>query len=353
MAKKDYYEILNVKKTDSNEVIKKSYKKLAMKFHPDKAEESKKSEYEEKFKEISEAYNTLSSKEKRQRYDMGAQGGFNQGGHQRQGNTGGFGDIFEDLLRSQGMGGFGGQQQQEEDLDLHYRITIEFTEAAFGVEKEISVRKNIPCEKCKGTGSKDNKFKPCETCKGQGRIQVNQQTPFGMMRRTIECNKCNGDGKITINSCKKCNGSGITSSKEKVKIKIPKGIDNGQTIRVQGAGNASKNRRTGDMFLEVRVRSHKTFKRDSFDVYMKFPITFSRAALGGQIKIPTLKKEVKVKLGKGTESGAVLRLKGHGIPHVNNPFITGDQFVEIIVETPKKLSRAQTKLFKELEKLDK
>ncbi len=352
MAKKDYYEILNAKKTDSEDVIKKNYKKLAMKFHPDKASDDKKAEYEEKFKEISEAYNTLSNKEKKQRYDMQGQGGFSQSGHQgRSGNMGGFGDMFEDLLRSQGMGGFGGQQ--EEDLDLHFRITIKFEEAAFGVEKEISIKKEASCKKCEGTGSEDNKFETCEYCKGQGRIQVNQQTPFGTMRRTIECNKCNGQGKITKNKCRKCNGQGTTSNAEKVKIKIPKGIDNGQTIRIQGAGDASKNNRTGDLFLEVSVLPHKTFKRDGFDIYMKFPITFARAALGGKIKIPTLKKEVKVKLGKGTNSGAVLRLKGHGIPHVNSLYETGDQFVEIIVETPKKLSRAQTKLFKELDKLDK
>jgi len=352
MAKKDYYKVLNVKKTDSDEIIKKSYKKLAMKFHPDKAEENKKKEYEKKFQEINEAYDTLSNSEKKQRYDMGEQGGFSQASGSRGNNQGGFSSMFEDLLRGSGIGGFG-REEQRENLDLHYRITIDFTEAAFGVEKEIRVQKNISCKKCNGTGSKDNKFENCTDCNGQGIINVNQQTPWGTMRRTVSCERCNGKGKITKNKCEKCNGSGITSSNEKVKIKIPRGIDNGQTIRVQNAGNASKSSSTGDLFLEVRVKPHKTFKRDGFDIYMKFPITFSRAALGGQIKIPTLKKEVKVKLGKGTKSGSVLRLKGHGISFVNNPYQTGDQFVEIILETPKRLTRAQTKLFKELEKLDK
>ncbi|MFH0808375.1 MAG: molecular chaperone DnaJ [archaeon] len=358
MAKKDYYEILNVKKTDSDEVIKKNYKKLAMKFHPDKAsDDTERKKFEEKFKEINEAYTTLSNKEKKQRYDMGEQGnsnqssGFRNSSGFRSSDYGGFSSMFEDLLRSSGMGGFG-RQEREEDLDLHYQITIEFTEAAFGVEKEILIKKDISCKTCKGTGSKDNKFKTCETCKGQGRININQQTPWGTIRRTVVCDSCNGEGKTTENKCNKCNGAGTISSKEKVKIKIPKGIDNKQTIRIQEAGNASKNNQTGDLFLEVRVNPHKIFKRDGFDIYIKFPITFSKAALGGEIKIPTLKKEVTVKLGKGTESGAVLRLKGHGIPHVNNPYITGDQFVEIKVETPKKLTRAQIKLFKELEKLD-
>jgi molecular chaperone DnaJ len=344
MAKKDYYEILNVKKGDSEDIIKKSYKKLAMKYHPDKAEGDKKKEHEEKFKEINEAYSTLSNKEKRQRYDMGGQGGFNQGSGFQGGGGGGFSDMFEDLLRGSGMGGFGGGQR--ENLDIQYRVTIEFEEAAFGVEKEIKIQRDVSCEKCKGTGSKDDKFETCKKCNGQGRINATQQTPWGNIRRTVHCNECNGEGKIIENKCGECNGSGVTSAKEKVKIKIPKGIDNGQTIRIQGAGNASKTGRTGDLFLEVRVAPHKIFKRDGFDIYMKFPITFSRAALGGQIKIPTLKKEIKVKLGKGTESGAILRLKGHGIPYLNSLYETGDQFVEIIVETPKKLTRAQKKLFK-------
>ena len=349
MAKKDYYEILEVKKTDSEETIKKNYKKLALKYHPDKASEDKKKEYEEKFKEINEAYTTLSDKEKKRKYDMGGSGGFTQDSSSR-GRQGGFSDIFEDLLR--GSGFHGGFQEEREDLDLHYQITIEFTEAVFGCEKELSIKKDIPCKTCNGTGSKDNKFETCKTCNGQGRINKTQTTPWGTMRRTVTCNECNGEGKITKDKCKNCNGSGTENSKEKIKIKIPKGIDNGQTIRVRGAGNASKNNQTGDLFLEIQVKPHKIFKRDGFDIYIKFPITFARAALGGEISIPTLTKEVKVKLAKGTESGAILRLKEHGIPFINNPYQTGDQFVEIKVETPKKLSKAQIKLFKELEKLD-
>ncbi len=351
MAKKDYYKILNVSKSDSEEAIKKRYKKLAMKFHPDKASDDDKKAHEEKFKEINEAYDTLSNKEKKARYDMGGQGGFSQASGFGQGNQGGFSSMFEDLLRGSGMGGF--SENQREDLDLHYRITIEFEEAAFGVEKKISVKRDSLCDKCRGTGSEDDKFENCKTCQGQGVINVNQQTPWGTIRRTVPCDKCSGKGKTTKNPCKKCKGTGIKNTKEKVKIKIPEGIDNGQTMRIQNAGNTSKNNNKGDLFLEIQVRPHKTFKRDGFDIYMKFPITFSKAALGGEIKIPTLKKEVKVKLGKGTESGAVLRLKGHGIPFINTPYQTGDQFVEIILKTPKKLTRAQKKLFKELEKLDK
>ncbi len=344
---KDYYEILGVKKTDSDEVIKKSYKKLALKFHPDKASDDKKKTYENKFKEINEAYTTLSNPEKKRRYDMGGNSQFNQGSNFR-GRSGGFSDIFEDLLR--GNGSFG--QEPQEDLDLHYRITIKFEEAAFGVEKELSIKKDILCETCDGTGSKDKKVKTCQKCGGHGKLKMNQQTPWGMISQAIGCDECNGTGKIPENKCRRCNGSGIVNSKESVKIKIPKGIDNGQTIRIQNAGNIGRNNSMGDILLEIRILPHKIFQRDGFDIYMKFPISFSKAALGGEIKIPTFKKDVKVKLGKGTQSGNILRLKGHGIPLVNNPSHIGDQFVEIVVETPKKLSRAQAKLFKKLEELD-
>ncbi len=347
---KDYYEILGVKKTDSDEVIKKSYKKLAIKFHPDRAKDNKKSEYEEKFKEINEAYTTLSDAEKKRRYDMGGSNHSNQSSNfsGRGRGSGGFSDMFEDLLR--GSSSFG--QESQEDLDLHYRITIKFEEAVFGVEKEISIRRDIPCKTCEGTGSKDKKTKTCRKCGGHGRLKMNQQTPWGMMSQTVSCDECNGIGKIPENKCRKCNGSGIINAKENVKIKIPKGIDNGQTMRVQNTGNRGRNNSIGDLLLEVRVLPHKTFQRDGFDVYMKFPISFSKAALGGEVKIPTLGKEIKIKIGKGTQSGSVLRLKGHGIPFVNSPSHIGDQFVNIIVETPKKLSRAQSKLFKELEELD-
>jgi len=349
MKKKNYYEILNVKKNDSEENIKKSYKKLAIKFHPDKVKDDKKKEYEEKFKEINEAYSTLSNKEKRMRYDMGETNQFNQSSEKR----GGFSDIFEELLRGASFNQGFSQEEMEKDLDLHYRITIEFIEAAFGVEKEISVKKDVPCKKCKGTGSKDNKFEKCRKCNGQGILKMNQQTPWGIISRTIECEECQGKGKIITNKCRTCQGKGIENIKEKVKIKIPKGIDNRQTIRIQNEGNSNKNNSKGDLFLEIQVKPHKIFKRDGFDIYMKFPITFSKAALGGEIRIPTLSKEIKVNLKKGSEFGNILRLKGHGIPFLNSPNHAGDQFIEITIKTPKKLSRSQIKLFKELEKLEK
>jgi molecular chaperone DnaJ len=346
---KDYYKILDVNKTDSVDVIKKSYKKLAMKYHPDKAGDDKKKEFEEKFKEINEAYSTLSDESKRGQYDAGGQNNkFSQNSNFQGGD---FSDLFGDIF---GGGGFGGQSQEEElEKDLHFRLTIDFTEAAFGCEKEIAIKKNISCKSCNGTGSENDDFQTCSKCAGHGRIEVTQQTPFGVMRQVRGCDGCNGEGQIPKVKCKKCKGSGIVNKKEKIKIQIPKGIDNGQTLRITNAGNASKGGRKGDLFLEINIKPHKIFKRDGFDVYMDFSITFAEAALGAEVSIPTLTDKIKIKIAKGTESGSTLRLREKGIAYVNNPEYVGDQFVNLIVKTPKKLTRTQTKLFEELKKLDK
>lgn len=352
MTKKDYYETLGVKKTDSEETIKKQYKKLAIKFHPDKASnEKERKEYEEKFKSINEAYAVLSNPEKKKQYDTMGQNPFgNFSGFRNQGGgMGDLSDIFEQLFRGSGFRG----REKYENLDLYNQITIEFTEAAFGTEKEITIEKNTPCEKCEGTGSSNKKFEKCEKCSGIGRIQIRQQTPWGIMAQETECNECKGTGKKIKNPCRKCNGEGLNQGKEKIKIKIPAGIDNGQTIRIQNAGNINKNKQKGDLLLKIRVLPHKIFKRENFDIYMKFPISFSKAALGGEIEIPTLESDLKIKIKKSTQTGSILRLKGEGIPFINNPKQRGDQFIEIIVETPKKLSRKQIKLLKELEKLEK
>lgn len=346
-VKKDYYEILGVKKTDSDDAIKKAYKKLALKYHPDKAAADKKKEYEDKFKEINEAYSTIGDPEKRKKHDMGGESPFS--GHSSRG--GGFSDIFGDLFR----GGFGGDYDDEEEVDpdLRYEITIEFTEAVFGAEKEILIKKNIPCEVCDGTGAEDKVFRKCSKCNGQGRIKVTQRTPFGMISQVAKCDNCNGEGQIPENECPHCDGKGVFESREKAKIKIPRGIDNGQTLRIAGGGNATKNGEDGDLYLLIKVKPHKIFKRDKFDIYMDLTISFSQAALGAEIAIPTLNsEEIKIKVASGTQSGSVLRLKGRGIPVLNSPNHHGDQFVKITVKTPPKLSKAQAKLFEELRLLD-
>lgn len=350
MAKKDYYEILGVKKTDSIDTIKKSYKKLALKYHPDKASESKKKEYEEKFKEINEAHSTLSNEEKRKNYDMGGQNQF--GGFNRNSGFGAqdFSEMFQDLFDSDS---FGGRRDSQELQDLHYNISISFIEAAFGCEKELLIRKNILCNVCDGTGAKDNQFNNCEKCNGQGKLNVRQRTPWGTINRTVICDDCNGEGKTAKNKCENCKGEGIISSKETMKIKIPKGIDNGQTLRIGQGGNAIKGGQKGDLFLTIQIKPDKIFKRENFDIFMEFPISFSQAALGCKISIPTLNGEgVKIKIKKGIETGEILRLKGKGIPFLDDPYFLGDQYIKIIVKTPKKLNKAQTKLFKKLLDLD-
>jgi len=345
---KNYYQILEVKKTDSIETIKKSYKKLALKYHPDKAEESKKKEYESNFQAINEAYSILSDPAKKQRYDSGETGNFSSRSS-GSGSMSDFGDIFGDLFR----GRFNESSYDEEtDLDLHYGLVIDFNEAAFGCEKEIMIKRNVQCKKCKGSGSEDGKFEKCERCGGSGKLEANQQTPWGLIRQKVKCPSCNGVGKKAKNECNSCNGSGVQSSKEKVKIKIPAGIDNGQTLRVMREGDFSKGGDKGDLFLRIQITPHKTFRREDVDVYIDFPISFSQAALGDKLMIPTISEEVKIKIAAGTESGSVLRIREQGIPHINNPKYRGDQFVKLIIKTPKKLTRAQTKLFKELGKLD-
>lgn len=348
MAKKDYYETLGVSKNDSIETIKKRYKKLALKFHPDKAEKDKKEEYEENFKKINEAYSVIGDEEKRRKYDVGETGQFNQETNFR----GGFSDIFEELLRGGSFGNDFGSRSQE-NHDLHYRITIGFTEAAFGYEKKISIKRKVTCDLCDGTGAKNKELEVCQKCGGQGRIKINQRTPWGIISQAMECDKCHGTGKIPKKKCRKCDGLGLINKREKVKIKIPAGIDDGQTLRIPNNGNAARGGRKGDLFLTVQIEPHKIFKREGFDIYMEFPITFSQAALGDKISIPTLKgNNIKIKIGKGTDHGTMLRLKGRGIPFIDDPFYKGDQFVKITIETPKKLNHAQTKLFKELKKLD-
>ena len=362
MVKKNYYEILGVKKTDSIETIKKSYRKLALKFHPDKACEDKKKDCEESFKEINEAYSILSDKEKRRKYDSGETDHLNRGSSGSSPHGGNFGGgsfgggDFSDILRNLFNGGnFEGRFSDDDspEQDLRYELTIEFKEAAFGCEKEISLKKDILCNICKGTGSDNEKFSNCFKCEGHGRLKVNQRTPWGLISQTVECPDCEGEGQIPENKCKHCKGSGIITSKEKFKIKIPCGIDNGQVLRVNGGGNAIKNGSRGDLFLNIRVKPDKVFTRKEFNIFMKVDISFSQAALGGEISIPTLSsEEIKIKISKGTESGSVLRLKGRGIPFLDDSHHRGDQFVNIIVKTPKKLSKAQIKLFEELAKLD-
>ncbi|MCK4650308.1 molecular chaperone DnaJ [Candidatus Pacearchaeota archaeon] len=353
MAKKDYYEILGVSKSDTKDAIKKAYKKLALKYHPDKAPKNKKTEYEEKFKEMSEAYTVLTDDKKRSQYDSMGQDAFNQGYSQENfSREEDISNIFKDLFGNSFFGGSQGDSFRTTGDDLQYELIIDFKEAAFGCEKKIEIRKDILCDSCDGTGAKDKKLDTCDKCNGEGRITINRRTPFGIFRQVAICDKCNGEGKIPKQKCKHCDGRGVINKKQKLTVNIPQGIDNNQFLKIRGEGNAIKGGENGNLLLVIRVKPHKVFKRDGDDIYINFPISFSQAALGCKISIPTLSGDTKIKIASGTESNTVFRLKGEGVKNVNN-YRTGDQFVNIKVETPKSLNRKQKKLFEELAKLEK
>ncbi len=354
MANKDYYEILGVKQSDDKETIKKSYKKLALKYHPDIAPEDKKEDYEHKFKEISEAYSILGDDKKRSQYDSVGNNPFGQQGYS-QGNPfqgGDFSSMFDDVF---GNGFFGGgrssARRQNVGRDLQYRLNIKFEEAAFGIDKEIEIKKDVICETCNGSGAKDGNVVKCGRCNGQGKVNIEQRTPFGVFRQTSTCPDCNGKGKIPKEPCQKCNGRGIVNKKVKMSIEIPAGIDDEQVLRVSQSGNEVPNGISGDLLLIIGVKPHKIFQREGDNIYMNYDISFSQAALGCNIKIPTLKGETKIKIPAATQSEAILRLKGKGIRNVSH-YMTGDQFITIKVKTPKSLSKKEKQLFKELENLD-
>jgi len=233
---------------------------------------------------------------------------------------------------------------------LRYKLTIEFEEAVFGVEKEIEIKRDILCDKCEGTGAKNKEFVKCDKCSGKGRINIEQRTPFGIIRQTRICSSCSGSGKIPKQICPSCSGKGILNKKEKMKIKIPAGINNNQTLRVQNSGNEIYEGETGDLLLFINVKPHKFFQRNGDDISLDFEISFSQAALGSTVLVPTLYGNTKIKIPAGIQSNTILRLKGKGIKNVSY-YNTGDQFINIKVKTPKNLSKEQKKLFKELEKL--
>jgi len=354
MTNKDYYEILGVNKSSSKEEIKKAYKKLALKYHPDRASKEKQKEYEEKFKEISEAYAVLSDEGKRKNYDSFGHSGFDQRYSQEDIFRGAdFSNIFEELFGNDFFGGeniFGdlfGRNRIKRGRDLQYNLTISFEEAAFGCEKELNIRKNVICEKCNGTGAENGELISCEKCNGLGQLRINRRTPFGVFTQATICPKCNGTGKIPKQKCKHCNGKGIVNENKKVKVKIPAGIDEGQVLKVPGKGECIKDGKPGSLLIVMSIKPHKFFKRKGDDIYFTLSISFSQAALGDKIKIPTLLGETKIKILPGIESGKILRLKNKGIENVNG-YGKGDEFIKIEIKTPKKLTRKQKNLFKEL-----
>ncbi len=351
MSKKDYYEVLGVSKDSSETEIKKAYRKVAKECHPDLNPDDK--EAEQRFKDAGEAYEVLSNSEKKAQYDQfghagmdGAAGGGFGGGFG--GGAGGFGDIFEDIFDMFGGGG-GRQQGPRPGNDLRYDMTITFEEAAFGVEKEIKVDREEDCSKCDGSGAKPGTDKKtCEKCEGSGQLRYAQNTPFGQVVRTGACDECNGTGEKIETPCDKCHGSGREQQTKTLNIKIPAGVDVGSVVSLRGEGEAGeKGAPRGDLFIYVNVRPHKTFKREGVNLYCDIPISFSQAALGADIKVPSLEGKLKYKIDSGTQTGTTFRLKGKGVENLRGGR-KGDLYVTVKVEVPTKLNSKQKELIEEL-----
>lgn len=368
---KDYYNILGVGKDASEDEIKKAYRKLAHQHHPDKS-----SGDEAKFKEVNEAYQVLSDKEKRTQYDQygqtfeqaqqqGGFSGFNgfrdfssyaEGfdfnfGSDAQGGRTGFSDIFGDIFEQAGFGGGargrGRKRYRGEDIQVDIEIT--FAEMADGAEKEIELYKRVRCSVCEGSGvAPGSKKVECPTCKGEGQIKTARRTILGTFQQTSVCPECQGEGKIPEKKCKKCGGDGRVREYERIKVKIPAGIKDGQTIRLENQGEAGeRGGEAGDLYINVHVLPDQRFERDGDDIHSVAEISFSQAALGDKIAVETLGGEVKLKIPAGTQSGEIFRLKGHGVKHLSR-FGHGDHYVKIQVMTPKSLTREERELFEKL-----
>ena len=353
--KRDYYEVLGVKKDASADEIKKAYRKSAMKYHPDRNPGDK--EAEEKFKELGEAYEVLSDDDKRSRYDQfgfagvdpnyggGGAGGYGDfGGF---GGFGGFGDIFSEF--------FGGGTTQRtrngprRGEDVGVRIEVTFEEAAFGTEKEFSYYRIENCGKCDGTGSADGVIENCSRCGGSGQVRVTQNMMGMAFQSTSTCPQCSGRGKIIKNPCTTCRGKVRIRKNHTVKAKVPAGINHGQSFRLRGEGCVGSNGGpNGDVLIETRIKRHPIFVREGTEVLCEVPITFTQAALGAEIDVPTLDGKTKFQIPEGTQTGREFILSGKGIPMVNNPNYRGNQRFTVVVETPTKLTREQRELLQKL-----
>ena len=353
--KRDYYEVLGINKGASADEIKKAYKKMARKYHPDLNPGDKSAE--EKFKEVNEAYEVLSDPDKKARYDQyghagvdpnfGA-GGFGGGGFDGSFDFGDLGDIFGSFFG----GGFGGGRRTNPNApqrgeSIRMSIAISFEEAAFGCEKEVTVERYETCDTCHGNGcAPGTSPEVCPDCHGTGTVQVRRQTPMGVFATSSPCPKCGGKGRIIHQPCKDCRGSGLLRKKKTIQASIPAGIDNGQTISIRGQGNAGKNGGpAGDLLITITVRPHELFRREGTSVLCEAPITFTQAVLGAELEIPTIDGKVKYTLPEGTQSGTTFRLKGKGIPSINGRG-RGDQYVTVYIETPKNLTKEQKEALK-------
>lgn len=345
MAKKDLYEVLGLQKGADEKQIKSAFRKLAIKYHPDKNPGDK--EAEEKFKEINEAYQILSDPQKKAQYDQFGTTDFNAGGagagYSAQ-DFGDFGDIFESFFG----GGFGSSQRRRtgprRGADLEYRMDLTFEEAVFGVEKDIHITRTEDCDVCHGSGAKKGTSKEtCKTCHGQGTVRVQRQTLFGSMIQEVTCQTCNGTGEIIKEPCDECRGKGQVRQRRKISVKVPAGVDTGNVMPLRGQGDkGAKGGPAGDLHVVINVKPHKFFIRKGDDIYVDTHVNIAEAALGKEVTVPTIDGDVSYEIPAGTQSGTLFRLKGKGVTMVNSRSgARGDQYVNVIVDVPKKLNDAQ------------
>ena len=349
--KRDYYEVLGLNKSASDDEIKKSYRKLAKKYHPDMNPGDKQAE--ENFKEVNEAYAVLSDPEKKSKYDQFGHSAFDPsmgGGGFGGAGFGGF--DFGDIFGSMFGGGFGSSSSSRRNGpmrgdDLQYRLTITFEEAAFGCKKDISYGRVEKCSECGGSGAaKGTSPETCPTCGGRGHVSVSQRTPFGVFQSTQTCDSCRGTGKIVKTPCKNCNAKGYVKIQKKLTVTIPAGIDNGETMRVSGQGNDGRNGgQAGDLYITVGVRPHQIFERSGTTLLCEVPLTFVEATLGAEIDVPTLTGSVKYNIPEGTQTGTRFTIRGEGLPSVRSGK-KGDLVFEVGVEIPKNLTEKQKNILR-------
>ena len=354
--KRDYYEVLGVEKNASADEIKKAYRKSAMKYHPDRNPGDKAAE--EKFKELGEAYEVLSDQEKRSRYDQfgfagvdpnygGGAGGY--GGGFGFDGFGDFGDIFGEFF------GGGSRRQNTQNMprrgeNVGARLELTFEEAAFGVEKEVSAQRIENCAVCNGSGSADGVIETCSQCHGSGQVRTVRNIMGMQMQSQTTCPQCSGRGKIIKNPCNTCRGKGKVRRTQKIKVKVPAGVDAGQTVRIRNEGSVGSNGGpNGDLMVEIYLKRHPIFERDGINVYCEVPISFTQAALGAEIEVPTLDGKETFEIPEGTQTGKMFTMMGKGIPVVNNPKRRGDHRFTVVVETPTKLTKEQKDLLRQLD----
>ena len=355
--KRDYYEILGVDRGADDASIKKAYRQLAKKYHPDANPGDK--EAEQKFKEASEAYAVLSDPEKRKQYDQFGHAAFEQGGA---GGPGGFdfsgmdmGDIFGDIFGDF----FGGGSRRRDTTapmkgaNLRAAVHVTFEEAAFGCEKEIELTLKDECKKCGGTGAKPGtQPETCSKCGGKGKVVYSQQSLFGMVQNVMTCPDCNGTGKVIKEKCPDCRGTGYIASRKRIKVTIPAGIDNGQSVRIRGKGEPGVNGGPrGDLLVEVIVRPHAFLQREGMNLFSTAPISFAQAALGGEVRISTIDGDVLYNVKPGTQTDTRIRLKGKGIPSLRNKNTRGDHYVTLIVQVPDRLSNEAKEALRKFDSL--